>query len=280
MKRTIFPVLLALILSLILCGLALAAEPAENTAPADAAQPMLISEPAEGEDIMPNSEEEAEVESLPLDYVTDDAFILSNEALYDLNQRAAEASETLEYGIYIITVTNHTHLELEAGEMEDLTECAAAIYEEYELGYGPDKNGLLLMISVETQEYAIVDHGNITFSDHNKVLLADTFIPAFAAESWYDGFRAYLEGINQVVPAARENRDLESIELNPDGEALPAEEKEASAADGAKEGLPENYMFYVGIGAATLMVIALVVILLVLRSKRKKQEKKSAAKKK
>lgn len=279
MKRTIFSVMLALLLSLCLCGLALAAEPGESAAPAEAAEPMLISEPAEGE--AAEGAEEAEgseevVESLPLEYVTDDAFILTDDALYDLNKRARKATVKLDYGIYIITVKNYTHLELEAGEMADLTECAAAIYKEYDLGYGEEKNGLLLMISVDTQEYALVDYGNINFSEQNKALLADTFIPAFSAESWYDGFRAYLEGVTQVVPAAKEGIDLDEVELHPDGEDPAEEDADAEAnAEAKDEEEPSNVLLYVGIAA----VLVIVLVILLLGSKKKKQAAKAPAKK-
>ena len=268
MKRTIFSVMLALLLSLCLCGLALAAEPMLIN------EPVVTSEPGDAAEAGDAAETDATVEDLPLEYVTDDAFILTDDALYDLNKRARKATVNLDYGIYI-TVTNYTHLELEAGEMEDLTECAAAIYEEYDLGYGEEKNGLLLMISVDTQEYALVDHGNITFSDQNKSLLADTFIPAFSAESWYDGFRAYLEGVSQVVPAAKEGIDLDEVELHPDGEVI-EEEGTAEEEEEEEAAATENWLLYAGIGVAVLLVI--LVVLLVLRNK-KKQAAKAPAKK-
>ena len=70
------------------------------------------------------------------------------------------------------------------------------LYERWELGYGPEKNGLLLMLSMAERDYALVTYGSVThraFTDYGQDYLSDQFLDNFRNGDWAGGFRDYLD---------------------------------------------------------------------------------------
>lgn len=272
MKRNFFFIVLVLTM-LFCCSLPaladeLPATPDVTAAPGDAAGVEQQDEAA--------ADQQPEVQ-LPLDYVTDDAFLLTDEEMYDLNVRATELSDKEKFGVYIITVTNYEHLEMAAGEMENISDCAEALYNEYELGYGDTKDGVLLFISRETEEYVLLDFGSDSFSEKNKSLLVDTFLDAFSAEDWYSGFRGYLEAMEQVLPAVKKGKDLKEVKLHPDIEAPKKDAASSDSKDSKSSAADDNLWIYIVIAAA---VIVIAVVAWLLLRKKKQQAKAIAAPKK
>lgn len=263
MKRKLFSLLLALVFVFSFSALA----PAEELTDA----PNVMED---AEDAAPAEAGGTAPSDLPLDFVTDDAFLLSDDALYDLNDRAGKLSEEYQFGVYIINILNYTHLEFSDGDPADITECANKIYAEYDLGYGESKDGILLLLSQEQQEYIVMEYGSVDFSDQNKSLLVDSFLPAFSNEDWYSGFRGYLEALTQVLPAALDGVDLDEVELHPDIEAEEPEE-EKDQADSAPAGdkkeasaQKENTPWWVIAIIAAVLVLVIVIVCLCLKKKK------------
>ena len=128
--------------------------------------------------------------SAQLDYVTDDAGLLSEGQLVALNNKAREISEKYQCGVYIVTVDDYQ--KYTSGSVMD---CATGIFNQYDLGYGDTKDGVMLLLSMADRDYALIAHGdtgNAAFTDYGKDRMEDSFLRYFADNDWSGGFNDYL----------------------------------------------------------------------------------------
>ena len=139
-------------------------------------------------------------EDAQLSFVTDEAGLLTNEQRLELEQRAEEISQKYQCGVYIITVNDFTDYTYESS----VYEAAKDLYREYELGYGEERSGELLLLSMEARDYALIayGYGNTAFSEA-AAELAETFLDDFADDAWYDGFSDYLEKSASMLVSSR-----------------------------------------------------------------------------
>lgn len=128
--------------------------------------------------------------------VADSAGILTEEEAGDLNALADELSARYECEIIVVTVPG-----LEGWEVEPLTE---AIYTQYEFGYGAEKSGVILLLSMEERGYdvAAYGYGNTAFTDYGKERLMDSVLPYLGRNDWYGGFRAFITLCGDYLDAA------------------------------------------------------------------------------
>ena len=89
-----------------------------------------------------------------LNYVTDDAGILTDSQWEDLEQRAQQVSEEYQCGVYMITVDDYTDYSTESVYTADYT-----IYHDYEMGMGEDRDGIMILLSMEDRDYAMFVYG-------------------------------------------------------------------------------------------------------------------------
>ncbi len=132
-----------------------------------------------------------------LDYVTDDAGLLTAEEREELEQKAARISETYECGTYIYTLDDFT-----AYGHSDAKEFAKDVYRQYDLGWGEDRDGILLLLSMSDRDYALIaygDFGNQSFTDYGKSQMEDHFLAEFGNNDWKDGFEEYLEDCEEYL---------------------------------------------------------------------------------
>lgn len=129
-------------------------------------------------------------EEAGLDNVTDAAKLLTLEQWRELEWQARLISEEYGVGVYIITVedfTDHTN-----GFVEDAAE---ALYYGYSLGLGADKDGILLLLSMEDRDYDLMVNGDAAhyaFNDAGRAYMDDYFLDEFSENDWYGGFAEYL----------------------------------------------------------------------------------------
>lgn len=134
-----------------------------------------------------------------LDAVTDRAGLLTEEERRGLNDRAEELAEQYQCAVYIVTLDD-------MGD-GDAYEFATELYTEYDLGYGSEKSGLLLLLSMAERDYALIayGYGNTAFTDYGKnVLLDGHVLPLLGENDYYGGFSAYLETAGEYLSMARD----------------------------------------------------------------------------
>ncbi len=124
-------------------------------------------------------------------YVADSAGILTEQELVELELEARRLSLEHEIGLYIVTVEDHTQY-----GNSDVFEVATIIYEEYDMGYGEDRNGAILLLSMNTREFAYAAYGSKAkniFDDDAMITIEDGFLYYFGMNHWFAGFEEFLD---------------------------------------------------------------------------------------
>lgn len=137
-----------------------------------------------------------------MDYVIDLADLLTYEEWEALEDRAEAISEENGCGVYIVTVEDYT--EYGTGSAYDVT---TQIFNsaENDFGYGAEKDGIMLLLSMAERDYALFVHGSgaeYAFNAEGQAMLENHFLPNFAEDDWVGGFRGYLDGCAEYLALA------------------------------------------------------------------------------
>ncbi len=201
MKKRLFSLLLALLL-LTLC---LPAAFAEDAAPAE--------ETASVEETAPVEESAAPV----FPYVLDQAGLLSDGQREALEEKAAALSEQHDCSLYIVTVQDHTNYNY------DVYEAAKGIFQYYDLGCGEDRDGVILLLSMNERDYAFAGHGGrgeTICGNESSWLIEDEFLDNFRNNDWYGGFEDFLDACGAQLTKLENGEDIADgadIITGPDG---------------------------------------------------------------
>lgn len=122
-----------------------------------------------------------------LDLFYDEVGLLTEDQYLELNNLAMDITEKYECEVIIVVVEDR--------EDNEINEYAKYVYDEYDYGYGDDKSGLMLFISMKERDFAIITYGsaNATFTDYGKkVLTEENLLPLLSEDKYYEGFLLYL----------------------------------------------------------------------------------------
>lgn len=139
---------------------------------------------------------------ITMPYVTDAAGLLTQDEVLALEAQAEQIAEDYGCAPYILAVNDFRVYE----DTYDVREAGMNLYERWGLGYGPEKNGLLLMLSMAERDYALVTNGSVThqaFTDYGQEALREQFLDNFHNDDWVGGFRDYLDGCAWLLEQAR-----------------------------------------------------------------------------
>ena len=142
----------------------------------------------------------APAQATELGYVTDAADLLSYEEWQELETLCGSISDRFDCGVYIITVDDFT--EYGTGDVFVVT---YGIYHEYALGKGADRDGLVLLLSMDTREFALFVYGDEAehaFNTYGQQQLENQFLPCFTENDWYGGFLAYANTCDEYLSLA------------------------------------------------------------------------------
>jgi len=139
---------------------------------------------------------------LPL--VCDTCGLLTDEEAEELESRAEDYSSL--YGCEIILVT------VDGTQGYSVDSFSEAVYQEYGYGWGAEKSGVLLLLSLSGRDYdlAAYGYGNTAFTDYGKERLMDGVLPYLADDDWYGGFSRYIELSADFLRQARDGRPVDS----------------------------------------------------------------------
>lgn len=140
-------------------------------------------------------------------YVLDAAELMPDEFVTALDDQAAKMSELYQCGVYIITVDDFT----DYSSASDAYGAAKELYRACEMGYGSEKSGVLLLLSVADRDYALIayGYGNTAFTDYGKEKLKEVFLDDFKKDDWYGGFSDYLNKCESMLASARAGSPLD-----------------------------------------------------------------------
>lgn len=149
-----------------------------------------------------------------LSYVTDESGMFSDSERTTLENRAAAISEKYNFGVYIIVLPDYTQYTYSSS----VETCAKELYDEYDLGWGSDNAGVLLLLSMAERDFNVnynSSRSNQIFTEYGRDMLENRVIPFFRENDFYRGFLEYLDVCEEYLLAAQNGNPV-------DAEASPA----------------------------------------------------------
>ena len=134
-----------------------------------------------------------------LDLVHDEAGLLDEQELAELNARAGEISAKYECDVAVVILEKMT-------DSDGATAWASFIYDKYNYGYGADKSGVLLFLSMEGSDYSLLSRGfgsTVFTADNKDAILDGNVIPLLGRGEYYKAFSAYLDKVEEYLAAAK-----------------------------------------------------------------------------
>ncbi len=119
-------------------------------------------------------------------YVSDRAGLLNSESAENLEETARKVSERYGVGIYVVTVPQHSG---------DIYEACYSLYHKEGLGISQQRNGLILMLSMENREYALFCYGNeaeYAFDKGGLAKLEKKFLDNLERNDWKGGIAEFI----------------------------------------------------------------------------------------
>ena len=187
-----------------------------------------------------------------LNYVTDDAGILTDSQWEDLEQRAQQVSEEYQCGVYMITVDDYTDYSTESVYTADYT-----IYHNYEMGMGEDRDGIMILLSMEDRDYAMFVYGpkaSEVFNAYGQEQLETYFLDNFRDDDWYGGFGDYIDACSNYLQLAEQGTPVSAPEDYDSGDY---EDYEATPG----ENFGVSFLMALGISCVISIIICLLLLL-------------------
>ncbi len=134
-------------------------------------------------------------------YIFDDAYLLSDERCAELEELARVTSEELGFGIYFLAVYDM----MDYG-YSDAFELAKDWFLHEDFGYGPNGDGIFLVLSMEERDFYLVTHGygEEAYSDSARDHVCDEFLDDFGDDDWYGGIKDYIKCAGELTKRAQE----------------------------------------------------------------------------
>ena len=133
----------------------------------------------------------AEQTGAQLSYVTDAAGLLSENENMLLEKMAESVSQKYGVGVYIVTVEDYR--DFHSGGVYKAT---YTIYHQYTMGEGPNRDGIMLLLSMNNRNWAMFCYGSrceYTFNSYGQEKLEKVFLDNFGENDWYGGFEDYIK---------------------------------------------------------------------------------------
>ncbi len=136
-------------------------------------------------------EQQAAIDNIVVSNVMDTADLLTDSQEQTLQQMADEIRDQDMMEVYILTMQDFTIVD----GSQLVEDAAMTLYTDLDLGYGENKDGVLLLLSMDDRDYSYVsfgDRANEIYSDSNKIRIENSFLNYFGDDDWYNGFYEYV----------------------------------------------------------------------------------------
>lgn len=141
-----------------------------------------------------------------LPYVTDAAELLQEDDILRLSQMAQKVEEQYGVGVYMVSVEDYRALD-PAG----VYEATYGVYHEYTMGVGNERNGIMLLLSMNDRDYALFCYGEkaeYAFSEYGLAKLEEEFLDNFAENDWAGGFEDYIRTCASYLGQAADGKPV------------------------------------------------------------------------
>lgn len=129
--------------------------------------------------------------------INDFANLLSYEQWTELNAEALNVTQMHQCGIHVMTVDRWQDY---GGT--DVLDCARKLYDSYSMGSGAGRDGLLLFLSMDVRDYALLPLGsyaNAVFDDYALMQLEDEFLDDLGNDDWAGAFSDYIRACDSLL---------------------------------------------------------------------------------
>ena len=136
-------------------------------------------------------------DSTSLTYVHDEVGLLEDADRAALNEQLSEISERQQMGVYVVTVQN---IGTKTPKLY-----AADYFEANGFGIGAGEDGVLLMLAMDSRDWAVVTHGAAisTFTDAGQKWITDSIVPDLSDGDYYKAFSRFGEYADQFITQAK-----------------------------------------------------------------------------
>lgn len=137
-----------------------------------------------------------------LSHVTDRAGLFTDSQRQALEQRAAAISEKYDFGVYIVALDNFQNYT----NSSNIEKFAIRFYDDNKLGYGDDRGGVMLLLSMEDRDYNLDFNGKRSktiFTEAGRDWMENRFLVHFRGDDFYSGFSEYLNTCEEYLEAAQ-----------------------------------------------------------------------------
>ena len=138
-------------------------------------------------------------------YVTDEAGLLSENENMMLEKMAETVSQKYGIGVYIVTVEDYR--DFHSGGVYKAT---YTIYHEYTMGEGPDRDGIMLLLSMGDRRLSDVRCGSLRYRSLAAMVSAEpekVFLDNFGENDWYGGFEDYIKECSVYLEKSSSGND-------------------------------------------------------------------------
>lgn len=152
-----------------------------------------------------------------LNYVTDEAGLFTDAQRTALENSAAAISEQYNFGVYIITLPDYRDYTTSSS----VETCAIELYDDNNLGWGSDRAGTMLLLSVEDRDFNLdfnSSRANRIFTETGRDRLENRFLRYFRQDDFYGGFQEYLDACEEYLAAAEAGHPIGAGETGSDYE--------------------------------------------------------------
>ena len=135
-----------------------------------------------------------------MQYVFDISDLLTYEEWEDLETRAADISNRQHCGVYFALVDDFT--DYGDGSVYEVT---YQLYHGSELGIGANRDGIIVLLSMEERDYAMFVYGEYAeyaFNSYGQKKLEETFLTDFEYDDCYGGISHYLNTCDEFLTKA------------------------------------------------------------------------------
>ena len=142
-----------------------------------------------------------------MNYIFDLSDQLSYEEWAELEARASDISQRHGCGVYAAFVDDFT----EYGGGNDVYKTIYQLYHASELGMGADRDGIIILLSMDDRDYAMFvygDHAEYAFDRYGQKELEDAFLGYFGDNDWYGGVSHYLDTCDEYLTRAEEGKPV------------------------------------------------------------------------
>ena len=129
-----------------------------------------------------------------LDHVTDAAGLLTESEREQLEKMAEQVTQKYRVGVYIVTVGDYRDY-----NKDGVYKATYTIYHQYNMGEGPKRNGIMLLLSMDDRDWAVFCYGER--SEY--------------AFDWYGGFADYIRECDVYLQKAKDGKPVRQSMLVP-----------------------------------------------------------------